>query len=296
MNHVPVLVVPALEYLAIKPQGVYIDATFGDGGHSRAILDRLQYGRLVGLDADPEARPRARAISDPKFTFVHANFRKLAAVAARLEIARVDGVLFDLGVSSMLFDDPRRGFSLTKEAPLDMRINPYEGRSAYDVLSTVSEHELAEIFHSYGEERSARRVARAIVQRRRAGTLPTTTTEFARFVAGVVHQPGRRERFHPATRVFQALRIAVNDELEALHEGLDAAIDLLREGGRVIAISFHSLEDRIVKQMLRSDQRIEVLTKRPVVPDAGEIAANPRARSAKLRAGEKRFDDHGGVH
>lgn len=288
MEHVPVLLTEVLEYLAIRPRGVYVDATFGGGGHSRAILSRLRGGRLIALDVDPEAVARAAAIGHPSFTFVRANFCDLEAVASRLELPQLDGVLFDLGVSSMQIDDSRRGFSMTKTAPLDMRMNSYQGRSAFEVLSSASERELAEIFHAYGEERGARRVARAIVSRRRAGTLPTTTTDFARFVAGVLARRGRRERIHPATRVFQALRIAVNGELEALQAGLHAAVDRLRAGGRVVTISFHSLEDRIVKQGLRSDGRIEVLTKKPVRPSEREIAENPRARSAKLRAGERR--------
>jgi 16S rRNA (cytosine1402-N4)-methyltransferase len=287
VQHVPVLLAESLAYLAVRPAGVYVDATFGGGGHSRAILAHLRGGRLIALDIDPEAARRAAAIADPAFTFVQANFRDLDRVAASLQLPLLDGVLFDLGVSSMQFDESRRGFSMTKPAPLDMRMNPYEGRSAFDVLSSASERELAEIFHAYGEERGARRVARAIVSRRRSGTLPTTTTDFARFVAGVLHRPGERERVHPATRVFQALRIAVNDELEALHAGLHAAVDRLREGGRVVAISFHSLEDRIVKQTLRSDDRIEILTRKPVTPSGQEVAQNPRSRSAKLRAGER---------
>ncbi len=287
MSHIPVLASAVLEYLAIRPEGVYVDATFGGGGHSRAILELLHGGRLIALDADPEAESRARALLQPSFTFVHANFRELPRILAELEIPRVDGVLFDLGVSSMQFDDPRRGFSVTKSAPLDMRMNPYAGRSAYDVLANASERELADIFYAFGEERAARRVARAIVARRREGTLPTTTTDFARFVSGVVQRPGHRERLHPATRIFQALRIAVNEELDALHDGLSAAVESLREGGRVVAISFHSLEDRIVKQMLRADERIDVLTKKPILPSDREIAENPRARSAKLRAGER---------
>ncbi|HEY9084471.1 MAG TPA: 16S rRNA (cytosine(1402)-N(4))-methyltransferase RsmH [Candidatus Tyrphobacter sp.] len=288
MSHVPVLQNAVLEYLAIRPEGIYVDATFGGGWHSRAILERLGRGRLIALDADPEAAARTRDLVHPSFTFVHANFRDLTRILAQLDISRVDGVLFDLGVSSMQFDDPRRGFSVTKSAPLDMRMNPYSGRSAYDVLANASERELAEIFHAFGEERAARRVARAIVARRREGELPTTTTDFARFISGVVQRPGHRERLHPATRIFQALRIAVNEELDALHDGLTAAVESLREGGRVVAISFHSLEDRIVKQMLRADERIDVLTKKPVLPSEREIAENPRARSAKLRAGERR--------
>lgn len=288
MSHIPVLTSAALEYLAIQPAGIYVDATFGGGSHSQAILERLRGGKLIAIDTDPEAASRASGFADSAMTFVHANFRELARILSDLSIESVDGVLFDLGVSSMQLNDARRGFSMTKSAPLDMRMNPYIGRSAYDVLSTASERELAELFHAFGEERGARRVARAIVARRAAGTLPTTTTGFAQFVAGVLQRKGHRERLHPATRIFQSLRIAVNDELDALHEGLHAAVDRLRRGGRVVAISFHSLEDRIVKQVLRSDERIDVLTKKPVVPGDQEISENPRARSAKLRAGERK--------
>jgi len=196
--------------------------------------------------------------------------------------------LFDLGVSSMQFDDGERGFSLGKRAALDMRMNPGTGRSAYDILATASERELADIFFSFGEERSARRIAAAIVARRAAGALPTTTTEFAALVSGILHRPGRRERIHPATRVFQALRIAVNDELDALRDGLNAAVGRLRGAGRVVVISFHSLEDRIVKQAFRSDERLEILTKKPLAPSEREMSENPRARSAKLRAAARR--------
>jgi 16S rRNA (cytosine1402-N4)-methyltransferase len=288
MSHVSVLVRPALEYLAIRPDGIYVDATFGAGGHSRSILSRLSQGRLIALDADPHAASLARRIDDPRLEFVHANFRDLDAVLDRCGIAAVDGVLFDLGVSSMQLDSSERGFSLGKSAPLDMRMNPETGRSAYDILATASEGELADIFFNYGEERSARRIARAIVARRSSGELPNTTAEFAQLVAGIVHRPGRRERIHPATRVFQALRIAANDELAALREGLQSAIGRLRSAGRVVAISFHSLEDRIVKRTFRDDARLDVLTKRPVLPDEAEIAENRRARSAKLRAAQRK--------
>jgi len=288
MTHVAVLPEPVLEYLAIRPDGVYVDATFGAGGHSRAILSRLTSGRLIALDADPAAAEFASAISDPRFLLVQANFRDLNDVLDGCGVAAVDGVLFDFGVSSMQLDDPERGFSIEKPAPLDMRMNPYIGRSAYDILATASERELADIFFYYGEERAARRIARAIVNRRAGGELPNTTTEFARLVAGIVQRPGRRERIHPATRIFQALRIAVNDELDAVSAGLRAAIGRLRAAGRVVAISFHSLEDRIVKQSFRDDSRLHVLTKRPILPDEREVAENPRARSAKLRAAERK--------
>ena len=288
MSHVPVLLGPALDCLEIRSDGIYVDATFGAGGHSAAILERLATGRLIAFDADPAAIPRAAAIADSRFTFIPANFRELSEQLDRHAIDSIDGILFDLGVSSMQFDDPERGFSLGKAAPLDMRMNPYAGPSAYDVLSNASERELADMFFQYGEERAARRIAHAVVERRTAGTLPTTTTEFASLVAGVVHRPGHRERIHPATRVFQALRIAVNDELGALRDGLDAAIGRLRAAGRVAVISFHSLEDRIVKHTFRGDERLEVLTRRPLVPTEHEIEQNVRARSAKLRAARRK--------
>jgi 16S rRNA (cytosine1402-N4)-methyltransferase len=286
--HQSVLLAPSLEYLAIRPDGIYVDATFGAGGHSRAILERLSCGRLISIDADPEAVARASAISNPSFTFVQANFSELRRVLDECGVELVDGVLFDLGVSSMQLDNAARGFSFREDAPLDMRMNPYAGRSAYDILATASERELADIFFNYGEERAARRIAHAIVIRRSEGRLPKTTMEFAQFVSGVVHRPGKRERIHPATRVFQALRIAVNDELGVLREGLTSAIGSLRSAGRVVAISFHSLEDRIVKQTFRSDDRLEILTKKPVVPDEAEMAENPRARSAKMRAAQRK--------
>jgi 16S rRNA (cytosine1402-N4)-methyltransferase len=286
--HVSVLLDTALEYLSIRPDGIYVDATFGAGGHTRAILSRLETGRLIAIDADPDAVARAAAISHPAFTFVPGNFSALRRLLDDCGVAQVDGVLFDLGVSSMQLDSAARGFSFRDTAPLDMRMNPYEGRSAYDVLASASERELADIFFTFGEERSARRIAHAIVERRNAGRLPTTTTELAQLVAGVVHRPGSRERIHPATRVFQALRIAVNDELGALREGLSAAVDSLRGAGRVVAISFHSLEDRIVKHAFRGDERLEILTKKPVIPSDAEMAENPRARSAKLRAAQRK--------
>jgi 16S rRNA (cytosine1402-N4)-methyltransferase len=288
MSHTSVLLGPALDYLAIRPDGIYVDATFGGGGHSRAILQRIGAGRLIALDADPLAREHASTIADPRLTFVQTNFRELTQVLDRCGATSIDGILFDLGVSSMQFDSPERGFSFGKPAPLDMRMNPLEERSAYDVLATASESELADIFFRYGEERAARGIARAIVVRREAGRLPVTTTEFAALIAGVVHRRGRRERVHPATRVFQALRIAVNDELDALRDGLHAAAGRLRTAGRIVVLSFHSLEDRIVKHSFRDDERLEVLTRKPVLPDQREVAENPRARSAKLRAAQRK--------
>jgi len=285
-DHVSVLYQPSLEYLAIRPDGVYVDATFGAGGHSRGILERLQTGRLIALDADPLAK--AHLPEHPAFTFIQANFRALSSVLDDLGIPEIDGVLYDLGVSSMQFDQAERGFSFRETAPLDMRMNPSEGRSAFDILSTASEAELADIFFYYGQERAARKIARVIVYRRGQGKLPTTTTEFAALISGLMHRKGMREKIHPATRVFQALRIAVNDELDSLKFGLSDAVGRLREAGRVVVISFHSLEDRIVKTTFREDERIKVLTRKPLGPTDEEIAANPRARSSKLRAAQKK--------
>ncbi len=287
-QHIPVLYEQALNYLAIRPDGIYVDATFGAGGHSRGILERLSGGRLIAFDADPQAQARAAAISGSAFTFVPSNFRELGTALDQLGIDQVDGVLYDLGVSSMQFDDPSRGFSFRESAPLDMRMDTRRGYSAYDVLMSASETELADIFFHYGQERAARKIARVIVARRAAGSLPKSTLEFGQMVSGLLHRKGQRERIHPATRVFQALRIAVNDELDSLRDSLDVAVDRLREAGRIVVISFHSLEDRIVKHKFREDQRLEALTRKPLGADDAEIGRNPRARSAKLRAAQRK--------
>ncbi|TAM90268.1 16S rRNA (cytosine(1402)-N(4))-methyltransferase RsmH [bacterium] len=286
-GHVPVLFDEALEYLGIHPEGTYVDATFGGGGHSRGILDRLTSGRLIAFDADPQARERCQDIPAERFTLVNANFRELDHRLDELGVAAVDGVLYDLGVSSMQLDAAERGMSFREEAPLDMRLDPTTGPTAADMLATLSERELAQVIFDYGQERAARRIARAIVRRRDEGRLPATTTALAALISGVLHRYGHRERIHPATRTFQALRIAVNDELNALRESLVQATDRLVEGGRVVVISFHSLEDKIVKEHFRSDRRLEVLTRKPVTPSEAEQQANPRARSSKLRAARK---------
>ncbi len=275
--HLSVLAHESLEALAIVPDGTYVDATYGAGGHSALILGQLgAAGRVVAFDADPSARDRAHA--DPRLTLVHANFRDLAAVLDGLSIGEVHGVLYDLGVSSMQFDEGERGFSFRTDAPLDMRMDPTQGESAADLIANREESELADIIFEFGEERAARRIARAIKIKQ-----PQTTLELAGLVAGVVHVRGKRERTHPATRTFQALRIAVNDELGALRASLDAALDRTREDGRIAVISFHSLEDRIVKQLFRDDPRAVRVTRKPIIPTDAESAENPRARSAKLR-------------
>ena len=288
-DHVSVLADESVDALAIRPAGTYVDATYGAGGHAALILARLgAAGRLVALDADPSAA--ARALPDPRLRLVHRNFAELAAALDELGIAAVDGVLFDLGVSSMQFDEGERGFSFRVAAPLDMRLDPTTGESAADFLAERDEKTIADTIYAFGEERASRRIARAIVGLRNAGTPVRDTVDLANVVARAVGRPGHaksRAAIHPATRTFQALRIAVNDELGALRAGLDAALARTTTGGRVAAISFHSLEDRIVKHTFREDPRARAVTRKPVVPGADELAANPRARSAKLRVAER---------
>ena len=282
MEHVSVLPVESIAALAIDPAGVYVDATFGAGGHTALMLAELSpVGRIVAFDADPGARERVPL--DSRVSLVHANFRALRSELAALGISQIAGILYDLGTSSMQLDNAERGFSFREDAPLDMRLDPTQGESVAELLAEREEKEIADIIFEYGDERAARRIARAIVQRRTNGRVPTTTSELASLVSGVVHQAGKRERTHPATRTFQALRIAVNDELGALRESLDAALDLVRPEGRIAVISFHSLEDRIVKTTFRDDPRAERITRKPIVPTDAETAVNPRSRSAKLR-------------
>jgi 16S rRNA (cytosine1402-N4)-methyltransferase len=272
-----------LAALAIQADGTYVDATFGAGGHSALILGALgPAGRLVAFDLDPSAAQRVP--DDPRFTLVHANFRTLPERLAELGIASVDGVLFDLGVSSMQLDEGERGFSFRTPAPLDMRMDPTSGESAAEWLAEHDERAIADAIYQYGEERASRRIARAIVARRDEGKPVRDTADLAALVARVVPRSGR---IHPATRTFQALRIAVNDELGALRDGLDAAFDLTASGGRIAAISFHSLEDRIVKHTFRDDPRVRPVARKPILAGPEELAANPRARSAKLRVAER---------
>jgi len=281
--HISVLADASLEALAVRPDGTYVDATFGAGGHSSLILAALgPSGRLIAFDADPSAGERA--LDDPRFTLVHANFRALADELDALGIEAIDGILFDLGVSSMQFDEGERGFSFRVAAPLDMRLDPTQGESAAEWLVSRDEREIADAIYQFGEERASRRIARAIIARRNEGRPVLDTADLAALVARVVRTSGR---IHPATRTFQALRIAVNDELGALRDGLEAALDRTTLGGRIAVISFHSLEDRIVKQTFREDPRVRALTRKPLVPSEEEIAANPRARSAKLRVAER---------
>jgi 16S rRNA (cytosine1402-N4)-methyltransferase len=280
-----VLLAESLAALAIRPGATFVDATYGAGGHARALAQ--QGARVIAFDVDPGALVPAELAGS--VTLVHRNFAQLGAALDELgeSASAIDGFLFDLGVSSMQFDRPERGFSLARDGPLDMRMNSGDGPTAYDLLARSSETELADIIFNYGEERAARRIARAIVAARENGRLAERTLELARLVAGVVHVRGKRERIHPATRTFQALRIAVNDELGALGRGLDAAIARVRPGGRIAVISFHSLEDRIVKLRFREHAQLRIVTKKPLLPGDEELARNPRSRSAKLRVAER---------
>lgn len=297
VKHTPVLVKEVIEGLQVKPGGRYIDATVGLGGHSRAILSAsAPSGRLLCIDADPEALARAREnLADfaSRVRLVRADFSTLQATAAANGFDAVDGILFDLGVSSLQLDTAERGFSFQQEGPLDMRFSG-EGLAAADVVNTFSERELADIIWRYGEERESRRIAREIVAHRPLHS----STELAALVARVKRS---REKIHPATRTFQALRIAVNQELEALSLALPQAVDLLVPGGRLAVITFHSLEDRIVKQFIHRESQqcicppqgpactcthrasLRVLNRKPIIPAAEEVARNRRSRSAKLR-------------
>jgi 16S rRNA (cytosine1402-N4)-methyltransferase len=300
--HRPVLLEEAIEALRITPEGVYLDATFGRGGHARAILARLgPRGRLIALDRDPEAVAAAATIDDPRFTVRHAWFSQLGAALRELGVGRLQGVLFDLGASSPQLEAAARGFSFRLEGPLDMRMDRTRGETAEEWLARASEAELRGVIKNHGEERFAGPVAKAIVAARARGRI-RTTLELARVVAAAVRTRERGQ--DPATRTFQALRIHVNQELEELSLALPQALDALAPGGRFVVISFHSLEDRIVKRFFRDRARPSLPERLPVKatempqprlklvgralrPGPHEVAANPRARSAVLRVAEK---------
>ncbi|MFH1245844.1 MAG: 16S rRNA (cytosine(1402)-N(4))-methyltransferase RsmH, partial [Candidatus Omnitrophota bacterium] len=278
------------EYLKLQEGQTILDCTVGCGGHAEAVLKAIgDSGRFIGVDQDKEALKvaRDRLSNFPNSTLIHANFRNIETVAAGAGLDKVNGIIFDVGVSSLHLNSPERGFSIRHDGPLDMRMDKEMKRSAFDLVNFMPEPDLDEIFKKYGEERWHRRIARAIVWERQK-TRITTTAQLSALVARVV--PCRYGRIHPATRTFQALRIAVNDELEALREALIKCVDLVFPGGRICVISFHSLEDRIVKEQFRNlsrEGKLQLITKKPLVPSDQEIARNPRARSAKLRVGEK---------
>ena len=302
--HTTVLLVEAVDALLTEHDGTYLDGTFGRGGHARRLLGLLApTGRLVALDRDPQAVAAAgqgaTRIDDPRFTIRHARFARMAEELAALGITRVHGVLLDLGVSSPQIDDPERGFSFRFDGPLDMRMDPTRGESAADFLARADERQIAEVIRDYGEERFAVSIAKALVARREGGLAVRTTAELSQVVARAVktREPGQ----DPATRTFQALRIFVNAELEELEQGLNAALSLLRPGGRLVVISFHSLEDRIVKTFIARHSRAVFDRRAPfaapapmrlhavarVKPGETELRANPRARSAIMRVAER---------
>jgi 16S rRNA (cytosine1402-N4)-methyltransferase len=301
-QHTPVLLHEAIDSLVTRPDGVYVDGTYGRGGHARLLLSRLgAAGRLSALARDPAAvlAAAADARADPRFSIHHVGFAQMTATLAGLGVTQVDGVLLDLGVSSPQIDDPTRGFSFRFDGPLDMRMDPTQGESAAEFLQRADERHIAEVIRDYGEERFALQVAKALVARRESGNPVRTTRELSEVVAGAVktREPGQ----DPATRTFQALRIFVNAELEELEQGLNAALELLAPGGRLAVISFHSLEDRIVKTFIVRESRSEVDRRAPFAAErpsrlkaiarirAGEteLRANPRARSAVLRVAER---------
>lgn len=305
VEHAPVLLEEALEALGVRPEGTYLDGTYGRGGHSQAILDRLgPKGRLLVIDRDPEAvaAARQRMGSDPRVRIEQGNFAEMGAISARAgHESGFDGILLDLGVSSPQLDTAARGFSFQADGPLDMRMDPSLPVSAADWVNSAPDRDIARVIRRYGEERFARRIARAIVFARRERRIETTR-QLADVIAAAV--PGREPGRHPATRTFQAIRIHVNDELGALDRGLGAAVDLLRGGGRLCVISFHSLEDRRVKRFMRRQASEDeawrglpdipeharprlVLVGRATRPGAEETLRNPRARSAVLRVAER---------
>jgi 16S rRNA (cytosine1402-N4)-methyltransferase len=287
--HEPVLREEVLRLLDIQPGGVVVDATLGSGGHAREILRRLgPRGRLIGIDQDPGALERAKENLKefPNVDYVHANFAELDKMLDRLNLKKIDAVILDVGLSTEQLEEARRGFSFLKEGPLDMRMDPSREIRAGDLVNRLPETELEKLFRIYGEERWARRIARAIARRRIEAPLETTS-DLVEVVKRAVPRPAHFGPRHPAMRVFQALRIRVNEELEALETVLPKAFKALRTGGRLAVISFHSLEDRIVKQTFRhwaAEGRAELLTKKPVSPGEDEVKRNPRSRSAKLRA------------
>ena len=304
-THQPVLLEESLVALAVKPDGFYVDATYGRGGHSSALLTQLgENGRLLAIDQDPEAiiAAKKRFGNDARFEIVHGNFESLGDIVASHGMRqKVDGILLDIGVSSPQLDDASRGFSFLKPGKLDMRMNPEAGQSASQWLATVEEHELITVLRRYGEERFAKRIAHAIIEAR-VNTEINDTVQLADLISAAV--PKKEKHKHPATRSFQAIRIFVNRELEVLERTLQSAVDMLAIGGRLVVISFHSLEDRIVKRFMRDLARGPQMPKdlplmqkdiaqpfrlvsRAVKPTEKEIAANPRARSSVLRVLER---------
>ena len=304
MSHIPVLLHEALDALCIRSDGIYLDCTFGRGGHSRAILASLdEGGRLIGFDRDPSAVAAARDLAkkDSRFEIVHTAFSELESALDSIAIARVHGVLMDLGVSSPQLDQAERGFSFHADGPLDMRMDPTSGQSAADWIARADTDEIADVLWVLGEERFSRRIARAIAEVRKVEPI-ITTAQLSKIVSDA--QPKKDQNKHPATRAFQAIRLHINEELSEVEQGLEAAVKRLEVGGRLAVISFHSLEDRLVKRALRDASRLPQGDPRMPLPDSvakprmrlmgkairagtGELRMNPRARSAVLRVAER---------
>ena len=306
-RHVSVLLSECIENLNIRPDGIYVDGTLGLGGHSYEIASRLRKGRLIGIDRDPSAIERAGKRLEPfrdRITLVHGNFGDVAQILDELGIAGVDGMLFDLGVSSPQLDEAERGFSYMLEAPLDMRMDSTAALSAYEVVNTWSEERLNRILWDYGEERYARRITAAILAAREKAPIQSTA-ELVEIIRGAMPAAALREKQHPAKRSFQAIRIAVNDELGEVERMMETAPDKLNPGGRLCVISFHSLEDRIVKTGIARRENgctcpreapvctcgfvrtLRSVSRKPILPSEEEIERNPRSRSAKLRVAER---------
>lgn len=306
MEHIPVLLTEVIEGLKIRPDGIYVDGTVGMGGHSYAIAKQLTTGRLIGIDRDPAALAHSKKRLEPfgdRVQLLHGNFMDMKQILAEHGVDAVDGIVLDIGVSSPQIDQADRGFSYVHDGPLDMRMDTRQKTTAADLIRTLSEQELEEIFWKYGEERWGRKIAQRIIREREEEPI-TTTLHLAEVIERAVPRRNQRDG-HPAKRVFQALRIAVNDELTALTNALTDAMDLLKAGGRLCVISFHSLEDRIVKQFLVDQNRscicpaeipvcvcdhrrvARIITKKPLTAKEEELRENPRAASAKLRIGEK---------
>lgn len=306
-RHISVLLDECIEALNIRPDGVYLDGTLGLGGHSYEIARRLSTGLLIGIDRDVTAIERAGRRLAPfqdRVRLIHGNFCDTAEILERLGIDAVDGMLFDLGVSSPQLDETQRGFSYMADAPLDMRMDDTESLRAFDVVNRYPEERLSDVLWNYGEERYARRIARAIVESRKEKPIETTG-ELVSLIKSAMPAAALREKQHPAKRSFQAIRIAVNDELGAVAKMMETAPDKLKSGGRLCVISFHSLEDRIVKQGINARENgctcpreapvctcgfvrtLRSVQRKPILPTAAEIEQNPRARSAKLRVAER---------
>ena len=307
-GHVSVLLDECIKYLDIKPDGIYVDGTLGLGGHSSEIAKRLgEGGRLIAIDRDLASIERASARLAPwadRVTIVHGNFRDVAAILDEQGVPAVDGMLFDLGVSSPQLDDGQRGFSYMQDAPLDMRMDPSDNVDAWFIVNRWPEEKIARILHDYGDERYAKRIAAAIVARRQEKEIETTL-ELVDVIKSAMPAAALREKQHPAKRSFQAIRIAVNDELSAVSQMMETAPDRLKPGGRLCVISFHSLEDRIIKNAIHERengctcpreapvctcgfvQTLRSVTRKPVTPTDEELVLNPRSRSAKLRVAER---------